>query len=878
LADGAAECMPSGWCDYGEEHRALRETLESMVRRYMEGGEGEYWVPVIVAPYGSGKTTLLRHLEWYCREVLHVPVLRIELAELVNYIVERRGSIHESELPGVIEEFFRERTGEEGGVLLVDEVEEAYDILRGVVEHETSPLRGLAEAVRTHNTSVYPVLAFGPSSVLKEAVFGPVAWRSRIYTIPLLRRSVIEDWVRAAGVPEEYVQGVANMVWWASKARVAWARMLVETVVPRIAEALREGRLERLEDILLSDEALGREVVDGVPLMDRSGYREVARLIPRRLAPFMAVHVGPTPLSMLEGLGVGSVAPSPALVYSSMGVRVDDLISEAEAWLRRMARGLAASSDEVDKAVNCIRLVAEAWSRDGLIPYDQQSVRELVSLAADLAREVYTDEPRVYRLLESLKPELLAPELVRLGEPVAALRPGLLARLYPTLSSTPLIGCARSVGEQAVVEAVAQLSPEEVVKYSESIAEALGLKTIASRTGLKPVIVPEEILPAMAGGLACTAADQPILLVTATPRMQARQLPPVLESLRLMGRIYRVEAAGRLGLFLYGLLYNASMPARACSLDNLPACEERSLELHGELLRSIVLESLQPSQEARRIQEGLEKLRTILAGLGDAAAKAWAAISTGRVDPERLRERAGEAMEAARMLAEAAGAPPPPARLTALADAVAEAARLYAGLADVINPLRSVDECDLVSPLLGIPCCAGQAAGGAEEASRSLAGLEAAVGRLPSCRAVEAVREAMERARGLLGEMEDWEAALLAEPLLVAASTASEKAVEAMRAYNRVVEAAAGLPETLRRRVMDALARDIEDARSLAELAEALREAAGIVSALAEQAGRVARALSRLEELRRAIAATLDQITSPRPPAHEEEGEVVANA
>ncbi len=861
MADGA--CLPSGWCDYGDEHRRLRETLEAMVRGYLEGGGGEYWVPVIVAPYGSGKTTLLRHLEWFCREQLGVEALRVELAELVDYIVERRGSIHESELPSVIEEFFRERTGSGRGVLLVDEVEEAYDILRGVVEHETSPLRGVAEAVRTHRLSVYPVFAFGPSSVLKEAVFGPVAWRSRVFTIPLLRRSVIEEWVREAGVPGEFVEGVANMVWWASKARVAWARMICGTVIPKIAEALRDGRYDVLEAILVSEEALGREVVDGVPLMDRSGFREVARLAPRRIAALLAVHVGPTPLSMLEAAGGEALAPTPALVYSSMGIRVDDLVAEAEAWLRKLARVLAASSEEVDRAVECLRLVAEAWSREGILPYDQQSVRELVSLAADLAREVYTDEPRVYRLLESLKPELLAPEPVRLGEPVAALRPGLLARLYPTLSSTPLVGCARSVGEAAVAEAVSSLTLEEAVKYSEAVSEALGLGSVAARTGLKPLIVPEDALPALAEGIACAAVEQPVLLITATHRTQPKPLPPVLEALRLLGRVYRVEAAGRLGLFLEGLLYNASMPARACSLDNLPGCEERSLELHGELIRSIVLDSLQPSQETRRVQEAVEKLKTLLAGLGDAAADAWAAITSGSLDPSRLREEAGRVLEAARRLAEAAGAAPPKPRLLALVDALAEAYKLYASVADAIQPLLGLRSCNALGELLGVDTGGGGPP--APPDTRQLAALEAALERLPPCRAVEELGEAVREARSILEGLRGWEAQVLARPIVEAAAAAGERAVEAMKAYNAVAGLAAGLPGKLGERVMEALRADLEAAGSLAELASMLREAAGIVQALSEQAARMQGWASRVEELRKALLATLEPLIARTP-------------
>ncbi|HIQ23707.1 MAG TPA: hypothetical protein EYH50_01500, partial [Pyrodictium delaneyi] len=225
-----AGCFETGWCDLSEEHRRIRTELEELITSYVKGNATEYWMSVVVAPYGSGKTTLLRHLEHFV-ESIGAKALRVELADIVEYIVERYGSIHESELPKILEEYAKEKLGEASSavVLLVDEVEESYDLLRGIVEYETSPFRGVAEAIRTHSTSVYVVLAFGPSSTLKEAVFGPVAWRSRVFTLPLLPKPVIERMVSEAlgGEFPEASSLLANMVWWASKGRIAWARMLV---------------------------------------------------------------------------------------------------------------------------------------------------------------------------------------------------------------------------------------------------------------------------------------------------------------------------------------------------------------------------------------------------------------------------------------------------------------------------------------------------------------------------------------------------------------------------------------------------------------------------------------------------------------------------
>ncbi|NOZ88358.1 MAG: hypothetical protein GXO15_00345, partial [Crenarchaeota archaeon] len=731
-----AACLPSGWCDYSREHERIRREIEGMIRGYVEGGSDEYYMPVIVAPYGSGKTALLRHLEWFSREQLGVPAARIEFSSLVDFIVERYGSIHESQLPRVVEEFVAERLGSREGffVLLVDEVEESYDVFRGVVEHETSPLRGLAEAVRTRSTRVYPILALGPSSTLKEAVFGPVAWRSRVFTIPLLPRGSIHAELRErlGGVEPRVVELLSNTAWWASKGRVAWARLFIEEAAPRLAEALERGP-EAVEAILLGDEALSREILEGVPLFDRRGYRELKRFLPiPGLAPVLAALVGPVPLSLAEKLA-GPLVPEPGPVhgFTRMAVKVEELVEAATAWMERVARARDIGQQSVDHAVTVLEHVASALSLGGMLPFDTEYLREMFSIAADLARELYGDDPHAGYLLETLNPDMVAPEPVRMREPVVYLRPQMVGRLYPVASSSPLIGCARRAGPRQVREVVETLTPDELVETLERLKGVLGLDGIEERYGVKVYLAPEPLLAALQDRIACSALrGEKIAVIVASPGEEAAGLPKLLRGLEKLGFIRAVRAGPRLSMFIYSLIYNESLGLPACSLDRLGPSESRSLNVYAELLRSMAIEALPRAGEP----EALAKARTVEKVLGSLAAS-LAARAAG--DPRSLEE-AGRLVEAHREAGRAAAAlarliPAPEPRLPDVAGAVEQLKRL----------VEEVEEAGLLG---AAPRCGGGTGSPVLDALLGLGGADA----VPSAgRVVSELRAAMEAARSV---------------------------------------------------------------------------------------------------------------------------------
>jgi energy-coupling factor transporter ATP-binding protein EcfA2 len=877
-ATSGYHCFDSGWCDLSGEHQRIRRELEELIRCYVEGCGGEYWMAVIVAPYGSGKTTLLKHLEGYARK-LGAAALRIELSELVDFVMERYGTVHESELPRVIEEFVRLRLGDaDRYVLLVDEVEESYDLLRGIVTFETSPFRGVAEAIRTRSTRVYLVLALGPSSTLKEAVFGPVAWRSRIYTIPLLPKSVVERMVLER-VPVDGDGGrvvaslLANSLWWASKGRIAWARMLVDTVIPRLWDALWKGPSE-VEAVLVSEEALGREIVEGVPLFDRQAFRELRRLAELRdVAPLLASLVGPIPLSLLSRLAGREVLPEPssAIVYGRSLVKVEDLIGEAQAWLERYARAKSYPLHSVEHALTALEHVVHAWSLNGMIIYDVQSWRELFSLAADVAREIYADDPYAAQLLEALNPDLLSPSVERSSDLYAALRPSFVGRLYPTASSTPLLGCARRAGLSQVAEVVESLSLDELFEYSDRVSEEVGLEKLASRHGVRIVFIPSSTAEKAAAELACRIlSGERLLVVLLDPRREARSPRSLLAASWAAG-IPLLEAGQRLSMFVYSLLYSFSIGTEGCSLDNISGIDRRAMRLYSDLLRSLIIEGLASNPagkllaEAAKIEEEAGEAAVAAAKLTASIAEISAVKSTLE-DIYSLLSRSANALS--KLTGRKHGEEGSP--LEVLEAVKRLASEVPAELKGALSNLQCSSNVKLGVPrilaaLLGVGDTS--AVEDVREALESVERMMSLLKSLPNAGPVAKAVEALSMAGKALRSLKELEATMPGVSGLYKRCIANimdhVKELEAVVAslsklYRGLEETVQQLPDDIRARVSEAIRSDMEALEGLESLASYVEYAREIVKEMADLASETA----KVEEVRRRLVEAIEGLYS----------------
>jgi len=168
------------WCDFDEDYRIARLKLEDEIEKFFKSDQ-EIKAPVIQAPYGSGKTTLLTYLAIKSWE-LGYPAFIINLSDLVNlisqssnrkisedklyeFVVNLFNKIKESvkENNKLLKQYLRLKESfdiekslgnnwtnaldKNKGLLLIDEVEEAYDELREKISYKTSPFRGLYEEV-----------------------------------------------------------------------------------------------------------------------------------------------------------------------------------------------------------------------------------------------------------------------------------------------------------------------------------------------------------------------------------------------------------------------------------------------------------------------------------------------------------------------------------------------------------------------------------------------------------------------------------------------------------------------------------------------------------------------------------------------------------
>ncbi len=857
MESGGIVCLESGWCDYSDEHRQVREEAERYVEAYIRGGESEYWMTVVVAPYGSGKTTLLRHLRYYA-DRLGAGAALVEFADIVNYIVEKYGTVHESQLPRIVEDYVRSRFNADGDnvfVLLIDEIEESYDLFRGIVEHETSPLRGLAEAVRTRATWVYPVLAFGPSSTLKEAVFGPVAWRSRVLTIPLIPKPVIVSLLAEEGVDENHRELLANMVWWASKGRAAWVKMLVTQVVPRLLEAARGGP-EALEAFLLSDEALAREMLEGVPLFDRSGYRDVKRFVENKaMLPYLASFVGPAPSSLLESyLGEPPVPEAgPVYGFTRSFIDADELVAETTAWMERVARSRGVTSSSIDHAVSALEHVVSAWSRQGRLPFDMQSLRDIFAIAADLAREMYGDDPAAAQLLESMNPDLVAPEARRGNEAAVYLRPAMLTRLYPSATNNPLLGCAKKAGIMQVVDVVESLSPDEVIDYSGHVARLLGLEEALTSHGVRLLVAPLRLLPSLRGRI-CSAKTVVVVADARSSEAGKEQLPSWLRSLEKAGVVAVAAAGPRLSLFLYSLFYNYALGTQSCSPDRLDSHGRRILALYGDSLKSLTLEALHRllSPQLLEAERALERLAAAYGEEGGAAVVrlALADENTRR----RVASIYGELRDTAIRLASIMGAAAP--SLPDIVDAADEVAKLPA-----LEALEALPEdCRAALP--------GPLRAAALNGRSHVARLPGLLKKLHAAASVarggvlEAVAAEAARLEQLLGELWRYEplAAAFVEKKLWGFVEAATGRVQEIAARLEALRAnAASLPGEVARKALEAIEEDVARVGSVDELLGYIGLAEAALAELSKHAAATP-ARRELEELKRRIASLAESI------------------
>jgi len=630
--------------DLSPRHKETREKLERRIREYKEGiphlPEVREWrMPVLVAPYGSGKSTLMRYLVRYCWRKLKIPALKVNLSELVAYLDTylRRNNlkrIHADRLPEVVEEFFDLKLAELDrairvrdkiprgllglpydknleeyllpekelldiikyfkqreeaiGVLFIDEVEEAREDLERYVSYETTPFRGLADDVVHHRLKVFPVLALGPTTELRELTFGPGGWRVERIDIPIVGRDYAQR-LLSERIKErkEILELLANTAWWMAKGRVGWLYKIADTLASIATMLSDPHRLE--QELMRPGTVLDEEIIEGVQLMDKAYLRRLLsnRDYERRLLLLSTILVGPIPLHLLRELGLKEVdiyrLPQ-TLATGRRLIKVEDLERAFEEALKDVL-----SKEELSNAMWIIGEVLKAWSCDGYIIYDLECLKELKDIISDYAYDLF---PLIGREISRLRTENLDVKYVEKDEVYVALRPSCISHVYPPLTLQPLIGLAKGIPPGELYNWLARLSWEEFREVSEHILfEVLGFKKEAFEKGVPLLLIASSRMLHKLDDLlfeSIRREERPILVVLAGNYDENQRLDA---SLKRKYRLFFNTVASTLllsereSLYLLSLAYNV---LKGQDFEKLSPAERRAYSWYNNILKLLI--------------------------------------------------------------------------------------------------------------------------------------------------------------------------------------------------------------------------------------------------------------------------------------------------
>lgn len=238
------------WVPLSELHVKYMERIEEYLSRYIQGEKN---VPkiAIVGPYGQGKTQLLFHIlsKAFDRGGIALYTHADIIVKLIKQQFGQTGKILPSDLPGYLKkailndvenirldkrenlllvhpdlvERLRESLSNVDAngplVLLIDELEQSYELLQSKIEsNDRNPIRGLLDS-----REIYTVLAFAPKSIYEYKIGAALgegeAERRRldVFNLPPISPNEIKKFLK---IDEK---GFANLIWWLSRGRVGLA-------------------------------------------------------------------------------------------------------------------------------------------------------------------------------------------------------------------------------------------------------------------------------------------------------------------------------------------------------------------------------------------------------------------------------------------------------------------------------------------------------------------------------------------------------------------------------------------------------------------------------------------------------------------------------
>jgi hypothetical protein len=291
------------WKDLTKRHETVREDVEKNIDMYPNQPVGATY---IIGAIGAGKSLLLLHALKYSWKEAKKPAIYLDLSDIVDKLSERaeadgREVISQAMLQNYLEEicidnlrqiqdkieksepFGREiylpetRRGgttpeeyfsnlgvgspdeiaqnENELVVIVDEMEEAYQRLDDKVEGKTGPLREVVDKIEKGNSKFYMIGAFGYASA--NELGQAEARRVESLNLPIIRPRHVGNILG-----EDFEPGVENYAWWFSRGRPGWLHAALDSK-KNLGDEI-DGLYSRLFDI--SSQKISR-----VDVLDRDG-------------------------------------------------------------------------------------------------------------------------------------------------------------------------------------------------------------------------------------------------------------------------------------------------------------------------------------------------------------------------------------------------------------------------------------------------------------------------------------------------------------------------------------------------------------------------------------------------------------------------------
>jgi len=306
---GYEATLGAEWSPLSEQHKKHLHHLEEILSAYLKGNR-DIPAVAVVGPYGQGKTQLLFHI--FKRiiegEGISVYTHADRIVKLINQKVGKNNKVLPSDLPKYLKEtmleevknirndqseknilltdqqiidYLKDRLPDnlrnKPMVLLIDELEQAYQLLQDKVEtSDRNPIRSLLDP-----KEFYTVLAFAPRSIYEYELGATLgegeaeSSRLSIFPLPTLSPKELKKFL---GIPS---RGLANFVWWMSRGRARYA-----------IKAFQESKKYAIEEprgFRSFIESMGK--ISGVPcfdldvLMDRKGnfetnWKDILNLVP----------------------------------------------------------------------------------------------------------------------------------------------------------------------------------------------------------------------------------------------------------------------------------------------------------------------------------------------------------------------------------------------------------------------------------------------------------------------------------------------------------------------------------------------------------------------------------------------------------------------